>query len=126
MKSYFATFILTVLFIASTITASFAQVNWTKDANNPVLSFGVFGSWDDTWVGICSVILDTIAPRYKMWYTGGNGVWDGHIGYATARFTGIYDEISVGLPGNFVLMQNYPNPFNPITNIEFRIPNLSH
>ncbi len=96
---------------------------WTKYADNPVLDWGAAGSWEDTWVGACSVILED--STFKMWYTGGNGVWDGHIGYATApdTFTGIYDELSGELPGNFVLMQNYPNPFNPITNIEYRIPN---
>ncbi len=33
-------------------------------------------------------------------------------------------EVTIGQPLNFQLMQNYPNPFNPVTNMEFRIPDL--
>jgi hypothetical protein len=57
-----------------------------------------------------------------MWYTGGNAVWDGHIGYATAPKDPVgIDETQNILKGYF-LKQNYPNPFNPTTNIEFSIP----
>jgi hypothetical protein len=94
---------------------------WTKYPEDPVLNWGSAGSWDDGLVGFCSVILED--STYKMWYTGGNAVWDGHIGYATApdSVTGIYDEISSKFPRNFVLMQNYPNPFNPSTTISYTI-----
>ncbi len=33
-------------------------------------------------------------------------------------------QITTGIANNFSLKQNYPNPFNPVTNLEFRIPEL--
>jgi len=96
--------------------------SWTKSSENPVLNWGPTGSWDEAVVAHCSVILDSDDSKYKMWYTGGNGVWDGHIGFASDIVDGIGDNIITNLPQGFVLSQNYPNPFNPITNIEFRIP----
>jgi predicted GH43/DUF377 family glycosyl hydrolase len=98
---------------------------WTKYAGNPVLDWGLAGSWDDTFVGGCSVI-DSAASIYKMWYSGGIGVWDGHIGYATAPFdtsdTTAISVLNENQPNNYVLQQNYPNPFNPSTTIEFTLP----
>ena len=95
--------------------------NWEKDTlNNPVLIQGTAGSWDDTWVGFCSVI-DSANSKYKMWYSGGNTLGGGHIGYADAPVTGI-KVLNENLPNGYMLQQNYPNPFNPTTNIEFSIP----
>jgi hypothetical protein len=34
-------------------------------------------------------------------------------------------DVSV-VPSDYRLSQNYPNPFNPLTNIEFRLPNVAH
>ena len=91
--------------------------------SDTVLDKGSTGSWEDTWVGLCSVILDTTNSIYKMWYTGGNGVWDGHIGYASSDIVdGIDDNITMDLPKGFLISQNYPNPFNPSTTIEFTLP----
>ncbi len=56
---------------------------WTKSKANPVLPVGSAGSWDDTFVGFCSVIEST-SSRYKMWYTGGNVAGEFGIGYATS------------------------------------------
>ena len=36
--------------------------------------------------------------------------------------TGVDDEPSGTLPGQFALGQNYPNPFNPSTEIAFTLP----
>jgi hypothetical protein len=103
-------------------TAPHPDSIWKKDIFNPVFSKGSTGSWDDQWVGFCSVMLDSAASAYKMWYSGGNADWDGHIGYATApKIVGI-ERLDVNLLNDFVLHQNYPNPFNPTTNIEFSIP----
>ena len=38
MKSSFTVLCFLTLFMAATFTTSFAQTEWTKDANNPVLS----------------------------------------------------------------------------------------
>ncbi len=119
-------------------------VSWTKHAGNPVLKKGSAGSWDDTWTGFCSVLLDTVTTTYRMWYSGSDtsrineNPWrtECQIGYATSPdgftwtkhdeknpiFTDIDEVFHSGMPERFVLLQNYPNPFNPITNIEFRIP----
>ncbi len=32
------------------------------------------------------------------------------------------NEVSINLPGKFVIGQNYPNPFNPVTNINYEMP----
>jgi hypothetical protein len=97
---------------------------WTKYAGNPVLDWGVAGSWEDTWIGASSVFFDTTYSIFKMWYTGGNGVWDGHIGYATAPKdpVGIKDNDNTYFPEKYSLSQNYPNPFNPLTKIKFILP----
>ncbi len=69
MKSYFFTFILTMLFFTSTFTASFAQTVWTKDTlNNPVMGPGPSGSWDDINVSLACVIL--LNDTLHMWYDG--------------------------------------------------------
>ena len=82
MKSYFLTFILTVLFLVSTFSSSFAQTLWTKDTpNNPVLDPGPSGAWDDVAVGIPSVLFD--GSTYHMWYSGYDGT-NNRIGYATS------------------------------------------
>lgn len=65
--------------------------SWTKYASNPLMDWGTAGSWDDRYVALPSVIFDPADSVYKMWYTGGNGDWDGHIGYATALVS--YDAL---------------------------------
>jgi hypothetical protein len=81
MKFYFFTFILTVLFLASTFSASFAQIFWTKDTlNNPVLDPGPSGAWDDGSVAIPSILFE--GNTYHMWYAGRSS--NQRIGYATS------------------------------------------
>ena len=68
MKTIFTTFILTVLFLASTFRISSAQVNWTKDANNPVMSGGASGAWDrNVWAP--NVLYNVDSARYEMWFS---------------------------------------------------------
>ena len=55
----------------------YPQLDWTRHVDNPVLSPGSSGSWDET-----SAIVNTVLFHeniYKMWYEG-----DGGIGYATS------------------------------------------
>jgi hypothetical protein len=56
---------------------------WTKHQGNPVMEHGPPGSWDDTWLGMDSVIQD--GDGFKAWFMGSQG-WDGvtSIGYATS------------------------------------------
>ncbi len=55
---------------------------WSKDTvNNPVISPGSNGSWDDVFVDShCIIKVDTI---YHMWYAGANGTYV-RIGHATS------------------------------------------
>ena len=58
-----------------------SQTNWTKYANNPVLTFGSQGSWDEGGSEFGSVLFD--GNIYHMWYSGNDGV-NFRIGHATS------------------------------------------
>ncbi len=56
---------------------------WTKLADNPVLSPGSSGAWDDRFTLAPSVLLD--GSTYRMWYAGSGAVnTNRRIGYATS------------------------------------------
>lgn len=55
--------------------------NWSKYSENPVLSPGSAGSWDDANLSSAWVINDS--GTYKMWYTGASGATY-KIGYANS------------------------------------------
>lgn len=59
---------------------------WTSWANNPILTRGAGGSWDDTRIESCIMLLDDInAFMLRLWYFGlptTNSMQDGKIGYA--------------------------------------------
>jgi predicted GH43/DUF377 family glycosyl hydrolase len=102
------------------------KINWTKDTlNNPVFDVGDPGRWDDYYVNIPSVIIDTANSIFRMWYTGGTQSYDPQVGYAHSPITSIHDGILNAIPQRFILHQNYPNPFNPSTTIEFDLPKTS-
>jgi predicted GH43/DUF377 family glycosyl hydrolase len=82
MKSYFLTFILAVLFLASTFSDSFAQTDWTKYEGNPVLGPGLPGTWNDISLGPVSILFD--GSTYHLWYGGLDGSYV-RIGYATSE-----------------------------------------
>jgi len=54
---------------------------WTKYGENPVLTFGPTGAWDDMMIDPGPVIFD--GEEYRMWYSGFDGV-DWRIGLATS------------------------------------------
>ena len=73
---------------------SFDGSNWTKyndpttttppyEESDPVITTGLSGSWDDTYIGQSSVIYNSNLTGIEMWYGGGNGIGTGEIGYAT-------------------------------------------
>ncbi|MCK7524476.1 MAG: hypothetical protein MZV64_46055 [Ignavibacteriales bacterium] len=64
-------------------------INWQKDAtNNPVLSNGAPGQWDDESVGTGLNCLK-IANTLYMWYTGWNSIGLTKSGLATSTNDGI-------------------------------------
>ncbi len=72
-----------LLFLIITMTVLsvnhvFAQTEWQKYPDNPVLDIGAPGTWDSGEVLCPSVIYD--GSEYKMWYTGSSHA----IGFATS------------------------------------------
>jgi predicted GH43/DUF377 family glycosyl hydrolase len=57
-------------------------INFTKHANNPVLTKGADGAWDSLWVESPSVIYD--GTKFVMFYTGIGANWLPQIGQATS------------------------------------------
>lgn len=57
--------------------------NWTKDSNNPVLTTGTAGTWENSWICIGDV-LDA-GTKYHLWYSGADTLsgWV-KIGHATS------------------------------------------
>ncbi len=55
----------------------YAQTEWRKYSDNPVLDVGPPGSWDDWWVGPGFVLRD--GTTYQMWYDGSSNNTDGHL-----------------------------------------------
>jgi len=88
MKSFYSTVILTVLFMVSTFTVSFAQLRWTKDPGNPIPLNGSIGSWNRHVLFPC-VLYNPDSLRFEMWFTAsaGSGTPDWRpyrIGFATS------------------------------------------
>ncbi len=66
-------------------TATFTGKGFIKSINNPILSPGNVGSWDETGVLDPFVIHDADADLWKMWYRGVNSVGLQEIGYAVSN-----------------------------------------
>ncbi|MBN2424088.1 MAG: T9SS type A sorting domain-containing protein [Calditrichaceae bacterium] len=103
-------------------------VNWSKYHGNPVLDMGGPDSWDCANVVISSVLYDSAAQLYKMWYGGSNEITGG-MGLATAPDSippsGILNGQQM-ICKTFTLNQNYPNPFNASTKISYELPVTCH
>ncbi|MBK8488720.1 MAG: T9SS type A sorting domain-containing protein [Chitinophagales bacterium] len=93
-------------------------INWTKSTENPVLQIGNTNEWDRYWATHPTVIYDSIANKFKMWYTGRDTAiidsimgyyWD--IGYAESIFS--TTELIENTNKNTTL-HIYPNPNNGI------------
>jgi predicted GH43/DUF377 family glycosyl hydrolase len=70
-------FYLNIVFLCFCTSLIYPQTDWTKHADNPVLSPGVSGSWDETSATVNTVLFHE--NIYKMWYEGDDG-----FGYATS------------------------------------------
>ena len=69
-------------------------INWIKYEQNPIISLGSSGEWDDTNIWSGPVLFDS--SGYKMWYNGFNGDIE-RIGLATSE-DGVYWEKYAGNP----------------------------
>lgn len=90
-------------------------INWTKSAQNPVLTTGIENQWDGYWASHPTTIYDSIDNKFKMWYTGRDTTtivtltgyyWD--IGYAESDFVLETNELETN-NDSIVL---YPIPAN--------------
>lgn len=57
-------------------------LTWTKDPQNPVLTIGLIGSWEDTFVYLPNVLFN--GTTFHMWYDGCDGTYE-QIGHATSE-----------------------------------------
>lgn len=83
MKSSFTKSIIIIFWLILLCTIVPAQIDMSI-FTNPVPGPESVASWDDHFISASSVIYDSTTSTYKMWFTGGQGPWDGGIGYATS------------------------------------------
>jgi predicted GH43/DUF377 family glycosyl hydrolase len=57
---------------------------WTKDANNPVITTGPAGTWENSWISTGDIVYD--GSKYHMWYSGADTLSSAgiRIGHATS------------------------------------------
>ncbi len=115
--------------------------NWTRYSGNPVLTKGLPGEWDETWVESPALYFDTLTNSYMMWYNGvDTNTWKVQVGLATstdgyswikysgnpvvqAGVWGEYDDMWVGTPavlytsGQFEMWYSsaFAAAYNPVT-----------
>jgi predicted GH43/DUF377 family glycosyl hydrolase len=86
-------------------------VVWTMDPNNPVLTPGADGEWDDVYVWGGPLIHDDAG--FHLWYTGYDGEHE-RIGYATSPDGSVWTRhesnpvVDVGPPGSFDELHAWP------------------
>lgn len=72
MRQTISRFVLLVALIATSSGYAPAQLSWTKDLANPVLSGSETASWE-THVDYPFVLFNPDSGRYEMWYGGSSG-----------------------------------------------------
>ena len=81
-------------------------VTWTIDLNNPVLTTGAEGEWDDDGVSGIAVIYDNAG--FHMWYGGWTDQWQSRPGYATSPDGTVWTKYS----GNPLFERGGPGSFD--------------
>ena len=99
-------------------------VNWIKDENNPVLSIGDPGEWDEDWA-VSYDIFKINDCTYNMLYIGSD-LEEYYLGLATWDLCTPVESDFPKILSSFTLHQNYPNPFNPSTTIDFTLPKTEY
>ncbi len=100
MRSLFKASVLAIFFLGSIFSTSYAQLPWTKDANNPIITGGGSGTWNRLAM-TPNVLYNSDSLRYEMWYSASAGYPAAkpyRIGFATSP-----DGISWTLHPNPVL-----------------------
>ncbi|UCH10820.1 MAG: T9SS type A sorting domain-containing protein [Fidelibacterota bacterium] len=68
------------------------QIQWTKDARNPIMSGGAYGTWNRHVLLPC-VLFNADSARYEMWFSASTGIPTAHpirvgpccVGYASSN-----------------------------------------
>ncbi len=81
-------------------------VTWTMDPNNPVLTPGAEGEWDEGGIADNAVIYDD--GEFYMWYAGWIENWAAKVGYATSSDGSAWTKH----PGNPLFEQGGPGSFD--------------
>ncbi len=81
-------------------------VTWTIDPNNPVLTPGAEGEWDEGGIADNAVIYDD--GEFYMWYAGWVDDWQSSVGYATSPDGSAWTKY----PGNPLFEQGGPGSFD--------------
>ncbi|MFQ5631974.1 MAG: hypothetical protein ACE5I1_24655, partial [bacterium] len=70
------------------LATSFDGINWMKMNQNPVLTYGPLGSWDQQGLGSGSVLFEN--GTYKLWFSGHTfQTREWHIGFAESVTPGL-------------------------------------
>ncbi len=95
-------------------------ISWTKYLLNPVLDYGLVGTWDHQQVWNSSVIYDSAGQIHKMWYSGGDFM-SGSLGYATSTTVGVEDDNPTGLSQHNETLQCFPSPSSGAVHLRYSI-----
>ena len=100
------------------ISVRLDTLNWTGWKFIEIPFSSISASGDIFFTGISILQSPGGADSNMVFFDGAQ--------YRDPAATGINDNNSAAVPGNFILEQNYPNPFNPGTVISYYIPQESY
>jgi PKD repeat protein/predicted GH43/DUF377 family glycosyl hydrolase len=92
-------------------TISSDGINWLEYSNNPVLTNGSSGTWDDVFVAANHILMKN--KQYYMYYTGGGS--NSQIGLAKSKFDpfGSLNSTIINVPKHHVFDRLFINKTEP-------------